>query len=196
MTSSLLPHRRAAITALLIAAYCGFIEFANNRPPICPCGTVKLWWGVVQSAENSQHLADWYSFSHVLHGVLFYAAAHLLWRRWHLFDGAPARWALPIAVAVEASWELLENSPLIINRYRAVTASFGYSGDSILNSMSDIGWMAFGFWLAARLPWKASVAMGLAFELFTLAMIRDNLTLNVLMLVWPIEAIKHWQALA
>ena len=116
MTSPLLPHRRAAITALLIAVYCGFIEFANNRPPICPCGTVKLWWGVVQSAENSQHIADWYSFSHVIHGLLFYAAAHLLWRRWQLFDGAPARWALPIAVAVEASWELRENSPLIAVR--------------------------------------------------------------------------------
>jgi Protein of unknown function (DUF2585) len=194
--NTLLPHRRAAITALLIAAYCGFIEFANGRPPICPCGTIKLWWGVVQSPENSQHIADWYSFSHVIHGLLFYAAAHFLWRRWRLFEGAPARWALPIAVAVEASWELLENSPLIINRYRSVTASFGYSGDSIVNSLSDIGWMALGFWLASRLPWKASVAIAVAFELFTLAMIRDNLTLNVLMLVWPVEAIRHWQTLA
>ena len=196
MTSPLLPHRRAAITALLIAVYCGFIEFANNRPPICPCGTVKLWWGAVESAENSQHIADWYTFSHIIHGLLFYGAAHLLWRRWKLFDGAPTRWALPIAVAIEATWELLENSPLIINRYRSVTASFGYSGDSIVNSMADIGWMCLGFWLAARLPWKASVALAIAFELFTLFMIRDNLTLNVLMLVWPVEAIKHWQALA
>ncbi|MEO6718518.1 MAG: DUF2585 domain-containing protein [Novosphingobium sp.] len=194
--TSLLPNRRAAITALLIAAYCGFLLYAQQRPPICPCGTVKLWWGVVQSAENSQHIADWYSFSHIIHGLLFYAAAHLLWRRWKLFDGAPTRWALPIAVAIEATWELLENSPLIINRYRSVTASFGYSGDSIVNSMADIGWMTFGFWLAARLPWKASVALAIAFELFTLAMIRDNLTLNVLMLVRPVEAIKNWQAVA
>jgi hypothetical protein len=98
-------------------------------------------------------------------------------------------------VAVEASWELLENSPLIINRYRAVTSSFGYSGDSIINSMADIGWMSLGFWLASRLPWKVSIALGVAFELFTLAMIRDNLTLNVLMLVWPVEAIKVWQGM-
>ena len=194
MTRSLLPHRAAAITALLIAAYCGFMLYAQQRPPICPCGTVKLWWGAVQSAENSQHIADWYTFSHVIHGLLFYGAANLLWRRWRLIDGAPTSWALPIAVAVEATWELLENSPLIINRYRAVTSSFGYSGDSIVNSMADIGWMSFGFWLAARLPWKVSLALGIAFELFTLAMIRDNLTLNVLMLVWPVEAIKHWQA--
>ncbi|MDE2596186.1 MAG: DUF2585 domain-containing protein [Sphingomonadales bacterium] len=193
---SLLPHRAALIAALLIAAYAAAILFAMHRPPICACGTVKLWWGVVQSSENSQHIADWYSFSHVIHGMLFYGAAHLLWRRWHLFDGAPTRWALPIAVIVEASWELLENSPLIIDRYRSVTLSWGYSGDSILNSMSDIGFMTLGFWLASRLPVKATIALALAFELFTLVMIRDNLTLNVLMLVWPVEAIKHWQALA
>ena len=196
MASPLLPHRRALISALVLWAYCGFMLYAQQRPPICPCGTVKLWWGVVQSPENSQHIADWYSFSHIIHGLLFYGAAHLLWNRWRLFEGAPARWALPIAVAVEASWELLENSPMIINRYRAATASYGYTGDSIVNSLSDIAWMAFGFWFASRLPWKASVALGLAFELFTLVMIRDNLTLNVLMLVWPIEAIKVWQGAA
>ncbi len=130
-----------------------------QRPPICACGTVKLWHGRGQSAENSQHLADWYSFSHVIHGLIFYALAHLFWRKWSLFDGAPARWALPIAVAIEASWEVLENSPMIIDRYRAVTVSFGYSGDSIVNSMADIGWMVAGFWLASRLPWKASLAL-------------------------------------
>jgi hypothetical protein len=192
--TSLLPHRKALITSVAIWLYAAFILFAMRRPPICPCGTVKLWWGVVQSPENSQHIADWYSFSHVIHGLLFYAAAHLLWRKWNLFDGAPARWALPIAVAIEASWEFLENSPLIIDRYRSVTLSWGYSGDSILNSLSDIAFMVLGFWLAGRLPWRVSLALGIAFELFTLVMIRDNLTLNVLMLVWPLEAIKHWQA--
>jgi hypothetical protein len=190
---SLLPHRPALIMALLIAAYGLFILFTMGRPPICECGTIRLWHGVVQSAENSQHIADWYTFSHIIHGLIFYAAAHLLWRRWRLFDGAPTRWALPIAVALEASWELLENSPKVIDRYRSVTASFGYSGDSILNSFADIGWMVFGFWLAARLPWKVSLALAIGFELMTLAVIRDNLTLNVLMLLWPIEAIKAWQ---
>lgn len=192
-TVSLLPHRKALITAVLVWAYCGFILFAMQRPPICPCGTIKLWHGVVQSSENSQHIADWYTFSHVIHGLLFYAGANLLWRRWQVFDGAPTRWALPIAVALEASWELLENSPMIIDRYRAVTVSFGYSGDSIVNSMADIGWMVLGFYLASRLPTWASVALAMVFELFTLVVIRDNLTLNVLMLVWPVEAIKVWQ---
>jgi Protein of unknown function (DUF2585) len=192
--NSLLPHRRAIILAALIWLYAGFMLLALDRPAICPCGTVKLWWGVVQSSGNSQHIADWYSFSHVIHGLLFYAGAHLLWRRWNVLDGAPTRWALPIAVAIEASWELLENSPMIIDRYRAVTLSWGYAGDSVVNSMADIGWMVLGFWLAARLPVWVSAGLALAFELFTLAMIRDNLTLNVVMLVSPIEAIRQWQA--
>lgn len=192
--TSLLPHRRAMIGAIAIWAYTAFILYAMQRPPICACGTVKLWHGAVESAENSQHLADWYTFSHITHGLIFYALAHLFWRKWVVFDGAPARWALPIAVALEASWEILENSPMIIDRYRAVTVSFGYSGDSIVNSMADIGWMLLGFWIASRLPWKASIALVAAFELFTLAMIRDNLTLNVLMLVWPVDAIRVWQA--
>lgn len=192
---SLLPHRRAAIATLLAALASAAILLAMGRPVICECGTVKLWWGVVQSAENSQHLADWYSFSHVIHGLLFYGAAHLLWRRWKLLGGLPARWALPIALVIEAAWELFENSPIIIERYRAVTVSWGYSGDSLVNSMADIGWMAIGFWLASRLPVKVGIALAIVFELFTLAMIRDNLTLNVLMLVWPVEAIKVWQAM-
>jgi len=194
MALTLLPNRRALIATLLLAAYAAFILFAMQRPPICACGTIKLWHGVVQSAENSQHLADWYTFSHIIHGLIFYGAAHLLWRKWRLFDGAPTRWALPIAVILEASWEILENSPMIIDRYRAVTVSFGYAGDSIVNSMADIGWMVLGFWLAAKLPWKASLAMAIAFELLTLAVIRDNLTLNVLMLVYPVDAVRDWQA--
>ncbi len=193
--TSLLPHRKALVLAVLLTAYAAFILFAMGRPAICECGTVKLWHGVVQSAENSQHLADWYTFSHLIHGLIFYAGAHLLWRKWRVFDGAPARWALPIAVALEASWELLENSPMIIDRYRAVTVSFGYSGDSIVNSVADIGWMGLGFWLASRLPWKVSLAIAIGFELMTLAIIRDNLTLNVLMLVAPLDAVKAWQGL-
>ena len=192
--TSLLPNRRGLLLAGALWLAIGGILLAMGRVPICACGTVKLWWGVVQTAENSQHIADWYSFSHVIHGLLFYGAAHLLWRRWRWLGGKPAAWALPIAVAFEGFWELLENSPLIIDRYRAVTVSFGYSGDAVINSLSDIGFMALGFWIASRLPWWASLLLGLAFELFTLAMIRDNLALNVLMLVWPLEAIRMWQA--
>ncbi len=192
--TSLLPNRRGLILTLMMWLAVGATLLAMGRRAICACGSVKLWWGTVQSAENSQHIADWYSFSHVIHGLLFYFFAHLLWRRWHLFGGKPAVWALPIAVAFEGFWELLENSPIIIDRYRAVTVSFGYEGDSVVNSLSDIGFMALGFWIASKLPWKVSLAMAIAFELFTLFMIRDNLTLNVLMLVWPLEAIRTWQA--
>ena len=191
--TSLLPNRRGLIWTLILWFAAGATLLAMGRPAICACGTVKLWHGVVQSSENSQHIADWYTFSHIIHGLLFYFFAHILWRRWKLFGGKPASWALPIAVVFEAFWELLENSPLIIDRYRAVTVSFGYAGDSVVNSLADIGWMALGFWVASKLPWKASLALGVAFELFTLVMIRDNLTLNVLMLVWPIEAIREWQ---
>lgn len=191
----LTTHRRALIAALALLVAAGLILLAMGRLPICACGTVKPWWGVVQSAENSQHLADWYSFSHVIHGLIFYFFAWLLWDKWKLLGGRLARWSLPIAVAVEAGWEILENSPIIIDRYRAVTVSWGYEGDSVVNSLADIGFMALGFWIASRLPWKASLALAVAFELFTLWTIRDNLTLNVLMLVWPVEAVRDWQAL-
>jgi hypothetical protein len=192
--TNLLPNRRGLILSLAMWLAIGATLLEMGRVPICTCGTVKLWWGVVQSAENSQHIADWYSFSHVIHGLLFYFFAWLLWTRLKLFGGRPAIWALPIAIAFEGFWELLENSPLIIDRYRAVTVSYGYEGDSVVNSLSDIGFMALGFWIASKLPWKVSLAMAIVFELFTLAMIRDNLTLNVLMLVWPLEAIRTWQA--
>lgn len=162
--------------------------FLMDRPPICECGAIKLWHGVVHSSENSQHIADWYTFSHVIHGFLFYGLAHLVLR------GDARRWALPLAVALEGGWELLENSPMIIDRYREATMAFGYSGDSILNSIADIGWMSAGFWLAAKLPVRVTIAVALAFEAMTLLLIRDNLTLNVLMLVWPVDAIKTWQA--
>ena len=192
--TSLLANRRGFLLAGALWLAIGAILLAMGRVPICTCGTVKLWWGVVQSAENSQHIADWYSFSHVIHGLLFYFFAHVLWRRWKLLGGKPASWALPIAVGFEGLWELLENSPLIIDRYRAVTVSFGYEGDAVINSLSDIGFMALGFWIASKLPWKASLALAVAFELFTLFVIRDNLTLNVLMLVYPMEAVRSWQA--
>jgi hypothetical protein len=166
-----------------------------HRPPVCACGYVALWHGTVQSSGNSQHITDWYSPSHFTHGLIMYGLAWLLWRKWALFGGRPARWALPIAVAVEAAWEVIENTPMVIDRYRAVTVSWGYSGDSIVNSASDIGWMIVGFLFASRVPAWVSIALALGLELLTLWTIRDNLTLNVIMLFWPLEAIRQWQAM-
>jgi Protein of unknown function (DUF2585) len=166
-----------AITALVLM----------QRPPICTCGTIKLWEGAVNSPGNSQHLADWYSFSHVIHGFLFYALV-----RW-LRPDRPLGEGLMVASAMELIWEILENSPAVIDRYRTATLAVGYSGDSILNSISDGGMMMAGFLFASRAPWKLTFAIAIAFELFTLWTIRDNLTLNVWMLLAPSDAIKAWQ---
>lgn len=175
----------AVIAAIIVAAAVALLWL--GRSPICPCGTVRLWQGVVESPENSQQLSDWYSLSHIVHGLLFYGATLLVFRRW--------RWVtrLAIAVAIEAGWEVLENSPIIIDRYRAVTMAWGYSGDSVLNSVSDIAMMVLGFAIARRLPVWGSIAFGLALELIALAAIRDNLTLNVWMLVAPNETVRKWQ---
>ena len=185
--ASLRPHRQAAIAALVLVLVSAATLLAMGRVPICTCGYLELWHGSVQSNGNSQHIADWYSPSHFTHGLIMYFVAWLMWVRLGLFAGRPIRWALPIAVLVEAAWEVTENTPMVIDRYRAVTASFGYSGDSVINSVSDIAFMVLGFLVAARIPAWVSVALAIGLELLTLWTIRDNLTLNVVMLLWPVR---------
>ena len=187
IATPLIP-RRYWFIAISIAVAAAAILLAMGRPPICTCGTIKLWVGQVHGPDNSQHLADWYTPSHIIHGFLFYLVAWLAMRR------TPPGTRLLLAVAIEASWEIIENSPWVIDRYRHATMALGYSGDSVINSLFDILSMILGFAIARRFPVWVTVALGIGFELLTLVVIRDNLTLNVLMLVAPVQAIAAWQA--
>ena len=184
MQRQLSPFLLSALILLGMAAWLLWI----GREPICTCGVIKLWHGETMSSENSQHLSDWYTPSHILHGVLFYGLLWLVARR------VSVPWRLSIATFIEAAWEIVENSDAIIERYRAVTISLDYFGDSVVNSVADVLAMWVGFWLAGRLPVWASVAMVFVFEAVTMWVIRDGLALNVIMLLYPLDIIRDWQS--
>ena len=183
-----MTRRRFLLAAFLIAAAAAAVLLAMGRPPICTCGKITLW-GAAGPAQ-SQMLADWYSASHVVHGLLFYAAL------WLVARDRPAEWRFVVALVIEAAWEIAENTPMVIDRYREATVALGYTGDSVLNSLSDIAMMGLGFLAARRLPLWAAAALLLVLEVVPLLVIRDNLTLIVWMLLWPTDSIAAWEARA
>jgi hypothetical protein len=179
----------ALLLSLGIIIAIAALMFWMGRLPICKCGYVKLWHGGRGDSEISQHLADWYTYSHVLHGVIFYFLLWLVFRG-RLSVGA----RLVLATLIEGAWEIFENTPFIITRYRTQTISRDYFGDTIINSVGDILAMIVGFLIASRLPAWVTVFLLIATELVLLYLIRDNLLLNIIMLVYPLEWIKQWQA--
>lgn len=186
-TNGRLPWARMALVLVATLLLQAAILSAMGQPLTCTCGIVRVWNGVIRSPENSQQAADWYTFSHVIHGFLFYMVI-----RW-AFPKMPLWQAFALALAIEVAWELFENSPPVIERYRAQALARGYSGDSVLNSCADVVACALGFVLAALLPVRVSVATVVAMELFTATMVRDNLSLNIIQFIWPIEAVGRWQ---
>ena len=181
------PVAQAAMAIATVAVLAAILH-AMGRDPICPCGEIRLWHGQVPSTEGSQHLTDWWTFSHVIHGFLFYAGI-----RW-VAPRLETSWVFVAATVIEAGWEIVENSDWAIERYRTHTVSFDYNGDSILNAMSDLGVMWLGFLLARVLPVWASVLIVVAIEALPMLAIRDGLVLNVLTMLMPLPGVVAWQA--
>lgn len=182
MMDSRLPY----VLTFLITVATALILLAMGRAGVCPCGYVDLW-GTIGTEEANQQVLDWYAPSHLLHGLLFYAAL------WLVVPRMAIGWRLVIATVVECGWEIVENTDAMIQRYRDTTVSSDYVGDSVLNSVSDVVAMWVGFALARFVPVWVSVLVVIGFEVLTALVIRDGLALNILMLLWPLEAVKEWQ---
>lgn len=184
---SIISNYRYPVIIVVVMSFSAVVLFLMGRPPWCECGYVKLWQGEVLSSENSQHFSDWYSLSHIVHGILFYGALKLV------FANSPVGLRAVLATFVEEAWEILENTNFIIERYREATLSLGYYGDSVINSAGDVLFMLMGFLIASRFPIWATITLAIGLEVIAAIVIRDNLTLNVIMLVHPFEAIRTWQ---
>lgn len=182
-----IPLRTYVLIGVLLVALQGLALFLMGQPLFCQCGYIKLWHGVILSGENSQQLFDWYTFSHIAHGFIFYWILSIIAPR------IPLGVRLLIAIGIEISWELIENTPTVINHYRQQALAQGYIGDSILNSVSDTLSAVAGFMLARKLPTKYVIAIAIVMELFTIYMVRDGLVFNVVNLVFPIEMLQEWQ---
>lgn len=180
------------ILAVAMIASTAAILYAMGRTPICKCGYVEFWHGIVRDSGNSQHLTDWYTPSHVIHGFLFYLGIWIIGRV--RGKALPLGVALLMAIGVEAAWEIAENTNAVIERYRATNIALDYYGDSVINSVSDILAMILGFFLARTLPVWLTVMVAVLMEVFTGYWIHDNLALNIIMLIHPIEAINQWQS--
>lgn len=185
--SAPIPFRVFLVIVIAVISLQAAVLLAMGQPPICTCGTIRIWIGDVSSSENSQQLFDWYTYTHVLHGFAFYG---LLWL---VAPRMSFGLRLAIAVGIEAGWEVLENTPFVIDRYRQSAIARGYFGDSVINSVVDTLAMMAGFALARLLPVWATVALAVAIELFLGVMIRDGLTLNLIQLIAPSERIARWQ---
>ncbi len=183
-----LSNRTYLLLGLALVTLQVVVLYLINQPLICTCDYVKIWEGVVLSSGNSQHLTDWYTFSHVIHGFLFYLLL------WYFFPRMPIAMRFVLAIGIEVGWELFENTPMVIDHYRQQALAQGYVGDSIINSVCDTLAMVLGFVLALRWPTWSIIGLGVAFELFVGFSIRDNLTLNTLNLVYQFPLISEWQA--
>jgi len=176
------------LAVIAILAFTALVELRMGRPPFCKCGIIRPWSGEIWSNQNSQQLADPYTFTHILHGVLIYALVWLIGRK-----RLPARGRFVAAVVLECGWELFENTDFIIRRYRDVTISLDYFGDSVFNSIGDVCAMMTGYFVASKVPVRITVVGGLLLDLFLLFWFRDSLAINILMLIYPVEGIKNWQ---
>ena len=173
---------------LLVLVVTAFALRFEGRLWICACGTIKLWVGNTCTSDNSQHILDPFSFTHVLHGVVFFWIIAWLGARLR------SSWQLVLAIALEGAWEIFENTNFIINRYRTATAALGYTGDTVVNSIGDILCCLAGFLIARRLGFVRSLILFVLIELVLMVWINDSLLLQILMLITPMEEIKNWQS--